>query len=549
MNFKEKPIQNSPATVRLPVLLGLALAGGILLGATFFGGSSRSTGDILKNFNKYREVLSWIDHSYVDSVDTDSLVDFSIKKMLEKLDPHSVYIPSAEVAFSRSQLDAGFDGIGVEFNIFSDTVYVVNTMPGGPSELAGVRAGDKLLRADGTPLTGSKLDNKLVFSKLRGPRGSQVTLDVQRRGVKDLVKFTVARNRITSYSVTAGYLLDDKTGYIKVNSFSESTFNEFKTVLSDLKKQGMDRLMLDLRGNGGGYKDRATNMVDELLGGNRLIVYTDGKGEQYDDRTYAKREGMFEKGPVLVLIDENSASASEIVAGALQDNDRALIVGRRSYGKGLVQSPINLSDGSELRLTVSRYFTPSGRCIQKPYSIYDKDDEMRLKNGELFHADSIKFDPNRKFKTVAGRIVYGGGGITPDVFVPADTAYLTKYLRQLFNKNLVQEYALNYAEDHRKALEKQNFKQYLDTFVVSDAMMNDLVKLAASANVKKSEADLKRSEAYLQTQIKALIARQIWEKRSSNGLRNEYFRVMTTFDNTYQQALRYFDQAAVMAKK
>ncbi|MCY7349306.1 MAG: S41 family peptidase [Cytophagaceae bacterium] len=531
------------------MLLGLALAGGILLGATLFGGGSKSTGDILKNFNKYREVMTWIDHSYVDSVDTDSLVDFSIKKMLEKLDPHSVYIPAAEVAFSRSQLDAGFDGIGVEFNIFSDTVYVVNTMPGGPSEAAGVRAGDKLLRADGTPLTGSKLDNKLVFSKLRGPRGSQVTLDVQRRGVRDLIKFTVARNRITSYSVTAGYLIDDKTGYIKINSFSESTFTEFRNVLSGLKNQGMERLMLDLRGNGGGYKDRATNLVDELLSGNRLIVYTDGKGQQYDDRTFAKREGSFEKGPVMVLIDENSASASEIVAGALQDNDRALIVGRRSYGKGLVQSPINLSDGSELRLTVSRYFTPSGRCIQKPYSIYDKDDEMRLKSGELFHADSIKFDPNRKFKTVAGRTVYGGGGITPDVFIPADTNYLTKYLRQLYNKNLVQEYALNYAEDHRKALEKQSFKQYLDTFVVSDAMLNELVKLAAAADVKRSETDLNRSRAYLQTQIKALIARQVWEKRNTNGLRNEYFRVMTTVDNTYQQALRYFDQAEVMARK
>jgi len=546
---QEKPIQNSPATVRLPLLLGLTLAAGMLLGATFFGGGKRSTGDILKNYTRYREILSWIDHSYVDSVDTDSLVDFSLKKMLEHLDPHSSYIPASEVAFARSQLDAGFDGIGVEFNIFQDTVYVVNTMPGGPSEAAGVRPGDKLLVADGTPLTGPKLDNKLVFSKLRGPRGTQVALQVQRRGLKELVPITVSRNRITSYSVVAGYLVDDKTGYIKILSFSESTYTEFRTVLAGLKKQGMERLLLDLRGNGGGYKDRATNLVDELLGGNRLIVYTDGKNPQYDDRTFAKREGIFEKGAVVVLVDENSASASEIVAGALQDNDRALIVGRRSYGKGLVQSPVTISDGSELRLTISRYYTPSGRSIQKPYGIYEKDDEMRLKSGELFHADSIKFDPELKYKTTGGRTVYGGGGITPDVFIPLDTLFNTPYLRKLFNKNLVQEYALAYAEDHRKALEKQSFKQYFEEFRVSDAMLTDLTALASGSGVEPNSEELARSKDYLRTQIKALVARQIWEKQHFTGLRNEFYRIITTYDKTYQQALRYFDQAEVMAKK
>ncbi len=531
------------------MLLGLTLAAGMLLGATFFGGGKRSTGDILKNYTRYREILSWIDHSYVDSVDTDSLVDFSLKKMLEHLDPHSSYIPASEVAFARSQLDAGFDGIGVEFNIFQDTVYVVNTMPGGPSEAAGVRPGDKLLVADGTPLTGPKLDNKLVFSKLRGPRGTQVVLNVQRRGQKELIPITVSRNRITSYSVVAGYLVDDKTGYVKILSFSESTYTEFRTVLAGLKKQGMERLLLDLRGNGGGYKDRATNLVDELLGGNRLIVYTDGKNPQYDDRTFAKREGLFEKGAVVVLVDENSASASEIVAGALQDNDRALIVGRRSYGKGLVQSPVTISDGSELRLTISRYYTPSGRSIQKPYGIYEKDDEMRLKSGELFHADSIKFDPNLKYKTTGGRTVYGGGGITPDVFIPLDTLFNTPYLRKLFNKNLVQEYALAYAEDHRKALEKQSFKQYFEEFRVNDAMIADLSALAAGSGVEPNAEELARSKDYLRTQIKALVARQVWEKQHFTGLRNEFYRIITTNDKTYQQALRYFDQAEVMAKK
>ncbi len=548
--MQEKPIQNSPTTVRLPMLLGLTLAAGMLLGATFFGGGSKNTGDILKNFVKYREILSMIDQSYVDSVDTDSLVDFSIKKMLEKLDPHSSYIPSAEVAFSRSQLEAGFDGIGVEFNIFKDTVYVLNTMPGGPSETAGIRAGDKILKADGTPLTGPELNNKLIFSKLRGPRGSQVVLEIRRRGVKDPLTFTLNRNRITSYSVPAVYMIDDKTGYIKINSFAESTYTEFRNALASLKKQGMQQLMLDLRGNGGGYKDRATNLVDELLGGNRLIVYTDGKNNQYDERTFAKREGLFEKGPVMVLIDDNSASASEIVAGALQDNDRALIVGRRSFGKGLVQSPVSLSDGSELRLTISRYYTPSGRSIQKPYSIYDKDDELRFKSGELFHADSIKYDTTRKYKTAAGRLVYGGGGIVPDVFIPADTSYITKYLRDLASKSLVPEYAINYAEDNQKALSKLSFQQYFDTFTVSEAMLKDFTRMAASEGVPLVEEDFNRSKKFIQTQIKALVARQIFEKKSGNvGLRNEFYRIMATYDPTYQQALRYFDKAEQMAKQ
>lgn len=547
-NHSDKNIRNSTSMIRLPMLLAATLAGGILIGATFFGGRTRYSGDLVRNLNKFREVLTWIDNAYVDSVNTDTLVDYSLEKMMTHLDPHSVYIPKKEVAAAKAQLESGFDGIGVEFNIFNDTVFVINAIPGGPAATAGMRSGDRLIRADGTPLTGKKVDNQLIFSKLRGPGGSAVKLDIQRRGEKNLLNFNVTRGRIPSYSVSASYLIDGNTGYIKIDRFAESTYNEFRSQLASLKKQGMSRLVLDLRGNGGGFKDRATDIVDELLGGNKLIVKTDGKGTQFDDETYARKEGLFEKGAVVLLIDENSASASEIVAGALQDHDRALLVGRRTFGKGLVQTPVDLSDGSQIRITVSRYYTPSGRCIQKPYTIYDSDD--RYKDGELFVADSIKFDKKQAFKTDNGRAVYGGGGIIPDIFVSVDTSYRTKYLYQLAARNVIAEYAFRYALDNRAKLSEQTFKDYLQKFTVSDAMINEVAAMAAASGIKRNEADLSRSKRYMQDQIKALVASYIWEKRSSTaGLRNELYQVLNANDPLYKKALVYFPQADQMAAK
>jgi carboxyl-terminal processing protease len=504
---------------------------------------------------KYKEILTHIDRDYVDTVNTEELIDYSIEKMLEKLDPHTVYIPAKDLQMARAQLEGDFDGIGVEFNIFKDTVFVVAPIAGGPSETAGIRSGDKIVEVDGKPMVGKEVDNSTVFSRLRGPKGSKVKLGIKRGTTSELLNFTVTRNKIPTYSIDATYMIDNKTGYIKVNRFAANTYEEFKKAMNTLKTQGMQQLVLDLRGNPGGYMDRATNMADEFIAGNKLIVYTDGKESRYDSRVNAYINGIFEKGPVVVLIDEGSASASEIVAGALQDNDRALIVGRRSFGKGLVQAPIPLEDGSELRLTISRYYTPSGRSIQKPYTHEGEDEEYtldvmkRYEHGELFHADSIKFNDSLKYQTAKGRTVYGGGGIMPDVFVPLDTSYNTKYLNKLVNANIIREYAFNYYTRNKATLEKMKFEDFKNNFVISEQMMKEIVDNGKAAGVQPDEAEYNRSRDFIRTQLKALIARSVWKSGSgSTGLNNEYYQVMASNDEIYKQALNLFDRAADIEK-
>jgi carboxyl-terminal processing protease len=553
IDMNNNPIENSKNTVKLPIILSIAIAGGMFVGATLFGGSNAHNGNLGKGLNKYKEVLTWIDNSYVDSVETDSLVDFSIQKMLEKLDPHTQFYPPKEATQARAQLEAGFDGIGVEFNIFHDSLFVISPLVGGPSEAVGIQAGDVILKANDTRLVGSKLTSNTVFSSLRGPRGSEVKLDIFRKGIKNMLSFTIKRDRIPSYSIDAGYMIDDRTGYIKVTRFSESTYEEFKTVLASLKQQNMKQLVLDLRGNPGGYKDRAEKMVDELIGGEKLIVSTDGKRPEYDSKTYTKFDGQFEKGAIIVLVDEGSASASEIVAGALQDNDRALIVGRRTFGKGLVQMPIRLTDGSELRLTISRYFTPSGRSIQKPYTLghseeYGKDFEHRVKAGEMFNQDSIKINKKLMYKTNAGRTVYGGGGIMPDVFIAKDTSLMSSYLYQLFARNIIREYTFKYVVDNKDKLEKQDIKTFNKTFQVTDKMLEGLTAMATVAGVKMKDTEYNRSKPYIKAQTKAYIARQLWKKQATDGLNNEYYIVMSSIDETLQKALKLFDKAAIIAK-
>ncbi|HAK80036.1 MAG TPA: peptidase S41 [Runella sp.] len=548
----ENPIQNDRWTVRLPILLSVTLAAGMLLGATFFGGS-KGIADVARGHTKFKEVLQLIDNNYVDTVNTDELVDYSITKMLEKLDPHTYYFNPKDAVAARSQLESGFDGIGIEFNLYKDTVYVVTPLVGGPSEAAGIQSGDKILKVNSDIFTGKKVDNAFIFSKLRGPRGSEVKIDILRRGVPKPLSFLLRRDRIPTFSVDAAYMMDKEVGYVKVTRFSESTYDEFKNAVSSLKTQGMKKLMLDLRGNPGGYMDRATNMVDELLAGDKLIVYTDGKDDRYDRQTRAKNAGMFENGSVVVLIDESSASASEIVAGALQDHDRALIVGRRSFGKGLVQMPVNLSDGSELRLTISRYYTPSGRSIQKPYKMgdlegYEKDIKNRFEHGELFVSDSIKNNPKLQYRTDAGRIVYGGGGITPDVFVPRDTSMMSPYLYELFAKNTVRDYALNYVNQNRKQFEKQTFAEFLKSYNVTDTDLNGVVKNATADNIKFNEKEFSRSKPYIRTYLKALIARYAYQKRDKGGLNNEFYQVMSNTDEGIRKATTLFDEAEKLAK-
>lgn len=537
--------RNTPFQVRLPLYIALALVVGVLIGANTFSPSDTNPQSTAKAYLKFRDVLSYIDRDYVDTVDTEALTDHAITKMLEKLDPHTSYIPAADLAMARSYLEGDFEGVGVEFNIFKDTIYVITPLSGGPSEAAGIQAGDKIIAVDGQNVAGNGITNEGVFKRLRGPKGTTVELEVLRKNSKKPLEFTITRNKIPTVSVDVSYMVNNNTGYIKVSRFASNTFDEFKVALAALKKKGMQQLILDLRGNPGGYMDHATRMADEFIAGDKMIVYTDGKGSRYDSKSFARTKGDFENNPVIVLLDEGSASASEIVAGALQDNDRALIVGRRSFGKGLVQMPIPLNDGSELRLTISRYYTPSGRSIQKPYVAgtedYQKDMLQRFENGEYFHPDSSLFVDSLKYKTGKGRVVYGGGGIMPDVFVARDTTEISEFLGQLYSKNVIREYALAYYNDNRKDLEKMQMDKFVKSFNVSDKMMKDLLKLAAQSEVTYDEAQFKRSEALLRNNVKAFIGRSVYGNPG-------FFPILHEKDEEFQEALRQFGKAQRLAK-
>ncbi len=538
-------IRNSPTQIKLPLFIALALAAGVLLGANMFSPSSTNPQDTAKSYLKFRDVLSYIDRDYVDTVNIGELTDHAITEMLEKLDPHTSYIPADELAMARSYLEGDFEGIGIEFNIFKDTIYVITPISGGPSEAAGILAGDKIIQVEGETVAGTGITNEGVFKRLRGKKDSKVELKIMRHGNSKLVPFTITRDKIPTVSVDVSYMVNDKTGYIKVSRFSAHTFEEFKKALTNLRKKGMNQLILDLRGNPGGYMDHATRMADEFLAGNKLLVYTDGKGTRYDSKSFARTKGDFENGALIILLDEGSASASEIVAGAIQDNDRGLIVGRRSFGKGLVQMPIPLNDGSELRLTISRYYTPSGRSIQKSYQNgteeYAKDMLNRLESGEYFHPDSSLFVDSLKYKTSRGRVVYGGGGIMPDVFVPQDTTEFSEYLSQLYNKNVLREYALSYYKDNQKKLEKMSFAQFNKSFVVSDKMLQDMVKLANSNEVTYDAKQFDRSKNLIRNNLKAFIARSVYGNAG-------FYPVLHESDDEFQAALKQFGRAQKLAK-
>ena len=521
--------------VRQSLVLALVLACGVLLGANPFRPSSQNPDGTTRGYLKFKEILSYVDRDYVDSVDAEALSDYAIGRMLERLDPHSVFIPAKQQAAAAAFLQSDFDGIGVEFNIFHDTVMVVAPLSGGPAEQSGLQPGDRLLAVNGERVSGVQISTEQMFQKLRGPRGSKVVLQLLRRTVAKPINVALVRNRIPNNSVDVAYLLDATTGYIKISRFASGTYDEFKQALGELRRQGMTGLVLDLRGNPGGYLDRATKLADEFIGGTRKIVYTDGKGDQYDTQIYSRVLGEFEEGPLVVLVDEGSASAAEVVAGALQDHDRALVVGRRTFGKGLVQQPIALNDGSELRLTIARYYTPSGRSIQKSYShglaAYEQELQSRLRHGELFHADSIRFADSLRYKTMHGRTVYGGGGITPDLFVPRDTTAFSAYYTRLQSHNLVREFALNYFQSHKSELTALRPEQYLASFRVTDAQLLELAELAAKDGMPANPVHLRRCAELLRNQLKAHIA------RSAYG-RPAYYAVLREQDAELKQAVQ-----------
>lgn len=533
-----KEYKNTKFQIRLPLLVSLGVAAGVLIGATF-SGTSPVQNDLGSNLQKMKEVLTLIDRNYVDDVDTEKLVDGAIGHMLSELDPHSAYITAEDRVRANESLQGNFEGIGIEFNIFKDTIVVVTPLSGGPSEAVGLRSGDKIIKVNGKDVAGVGFTNMDVMDHLKGEKGTKVNITVLRKGVKGPIDFEIIRDKIPQYSVDASYMVDDEKGYIKVSRFSATTYEEFKAALKDLKDKGMKKLILDLQGNPGGYMNHAINMVDEFLAGDQKIVYTKGKQSRYNSEAFAERDGLFEKGDLIVLVNEGSASASEIVTGALQDNDRALIVGRRTFGKGLVQAPMDLSDGSELRLTISRYYTPSGRSIQKPYdekTDYAKDIYERFNHGEFFSADSIKFNDSLKYKTQSGRVVYGGGGIMPDYFVPLDTSNTSVYLNKLFNSNSIQQYTFDYVSKNKKTLENMEYEEYKNTFQVTDQMLKDLMEVGKTNGIKKDPAALDESKGMFQLHVKAQIARQVWNNDGFYPIYNETNEIL-------QQAVKLFDEA------
>ncbi len=527
--------KNTSNQIALPLVLCLGLAAGVFIGATF--NTQKPSRDVGKDVQKLREVLTYIDTKYVDDIKTDKLVDESIRHLLSKLDPHSVYISASDRVMANEELRGNFDGIGVEFNIFQDTIIVVTALSGGPSEALGIRSGDKIILVDGEGVAGIGITTQEVMRLLKGPRGSEVTVTVL-RGKSDVLDFTIVRDKIPQYSVDVSYMVNAEVGYIKLNRFSATTHEEFLRALSKLKGQGMTKLILDLQGNGGGYMSMAIDLADEFLPAGKKIVYTDGKDKRLNTNASSTTKGNFENGDLIILVNEGSASASEILAGALQDNDRALIVGRRSFGKGLVQNPFDLSDGSELRLTISRYYTPSGRSIQKPYDdedMYSLDIIERYKKGEFFHADSIKLNDSLTYKTVNGRTVYGGGGIMPDYFVPLDTSVNSHYLNALYSSLSIYEYSFNYAQNNKEALEAKGFEHFRSKFTVTDKMLNDLVVIGQRNKVKPDYADLKRSRKIFEIHVKAQIARRLW---GNDGL----FPIINETNEIFLQSLRVFDR-------
>ena len=470
------------------------------------------------NSLKFEEILTYVDRMYVEDVDSEELTDYAITMMLEKLDPHTSYISKADVKDANQRIDGNFVGVGVRFQILKDTLIVVEAIPGGPSEKLGIRAGDKIIKIENNLVAGIGLKNSDVRSKLLGDLGTKVKVEIQRRDSKKLLSFTITRDKIPLNSVDCAYMVTPKTGYIKLNSFSRPTMDEIQSAMVILKAQGMENLILDLQNNGGGLLYTARDLADEFLEANKLVVYSEGK---HQPRTELKtdRVGSWEKGRLVVLINENSASASEIVSGAVQDWDRGLIVGRRTFGKGLVQRPIPLSDGSELRLTVARYYTPTGRWIQKPYSdleAYRNDYMDRYLHGEFYNQDSIKkFPDSLKYVTkIQKRTVYGGGGIMPDVFVPMDTVGFSDYFRDLVRGGHFNPFALTYVEKNRATLKKAypNLEVYKAEFNTDQKFMDSFFKYvkAEQPDLEFNEAQYLESETLIKIRLKAILAQDLF---------------------------------------
>ena len=481
-----------------------------------------------------------ISQLYVDSTDEGKLVESAIIGMLEELDPHSTYSNAEEVKKMNEPLQGNFDGIGIQFNMAEDTLFVIQPVSGGPSEKVGIRAGDRITHVNDTLIAGVKMSTDDITRRLKGPKGTKVNVKVVRKGVDELLSFTIERDKIPVHSLDASYMITPKIGYIKINRFAATTHEEFMDALASLKGQGMQDLILDLQGNGGGYLNAAIDIANEFLGGGEQIVYTEGRKSPRRE-FFAKGDGKHQSGKLVVLVDEYSASASEIVAGAVQDWDRGMVVGRRTFGKGLVQRPIDLPDGSMIRLTVARYYTPAGRCIQKPYESieqYNADLIERYNRGEMMSADSIHFPDSLKSTTLKkGRTVYGGGGIMPDYFVPVDTTLFTKYHSQLSNKGVLLKVHFQLIDTYREEWTKKygDYAVFNKDFDLDADMMQQLIEEGKKEGVAFNEEQFQKSEPLIKLQLKALIARDLWDM-------NEYYHTINVVNESVNKAVELLDE-------
>lgn len=494
------------------VLLPLGIAAGIVGG--IFIGKYEAVRRLSPGQEKLQTILGLIRDQYVDDINVDSLMEQTIPEMLASLDPHSAYIPKSELTASNEELDGAFGGVGVSFQILSDTVRVIEVIPGGPAELVGMQPGDQILEANGKKMAGVKITNQDVYTNLRGKEGTKVSLTVKRKNIAKHLHFDVVRDKIPEYSVDSKYMIADNTGYIRISKFARTTYNEFFNALVELRNKGAQKFIFDLRNNSGGFMDQAIYMANEFLPAGRMIVYTKGRRPENETMAVSDGNGQFQDAEITVLTNEFSASASEIFSGAIQDNDRGLVIGRRTFGKGLVQNPIMLPDSSSIRLTVARYYTPAGRSIQKEYKRgrdgkYELDILDRYSHGEFYSQDSIKLDKSKIFHTPNGRTVYGGGGIMPDVFVPEDTTGITSYYLEALNRGLIQKFAGEFAEKYRPMIKKKTIDDLMRVMPRENMLLQSFVSYAAANGLPARWFYINKSRDLLLNQLKAVIARDL----------------------------------------
>jgi carboxyl-terminal processing protease len=526
----------------LPLIFSIILSVGVMIGFVI-----SSTNSISHSFNntqdgkeKINEVLKLIQREYVDTINEKELVENTLTEMLHNLDPHSIYIPAKDLQNIEEEMAGNFDGIGVQFRLKDDSILVVMTISGGPSAKKGIQAGDRIVEVDGRNITLNKITNDTVMKLLKGPRGSKVKLRIYRPSIKDFLDFTIIRDKIPVYSIDVAYMPEDEIGYIKINRFSAATYDDFVEKTKELKSQGMTKLIVDLRDNGGGYLSAASNICNDFLSNKQTIVYTEGRNRA-KDYIRATSDTRLKDIQLIILINEYSASASEIVSGAIQDNDRGTIIGRRSFGKGLVQEQLEFADKSAIRLTVARYYTPTGRCIQKSYKNgfhdYETDLLDRYSNDELINPDSIHFIDSLKYYTPAGKVVYGGGGIMPDIFVPIDTSHLYSYFNALSGRGIIYQFAFKIVDRNREQFIKKypNAKQFISHFKVENNMLKDLIKNAENEGVAFNSESYEFCKDDIRTQIKAYIGRGLYDNEA-------FYPVLLSKDKTFLKAINEFKE-------